>query len=140
MKNIKIVPTYKVNEEDVATYHSKFLEKGYEGSMIRHGKDGYKINGRSDALLKYKDFIDETWTIIDVEPAEQRPEWGVPVFEAVTGEKFRAGTKMSHDERKALLQNKGNFIGQTAEVRFFEYTDGGLIPRFPLMVGIRLDK
>ena len=30
-------------------------------------------------------------------------------------------------------------IGQTAEVRFFEYTDGG-IPRFPVCVGFRLDK
>ena len=29
--------------------------------------------------------------------------------------------------------------GKTAEIRFFEYTDDGL-PRFPVCVGIRLDK
>jgi hypothetical protein len=34
---------------------------------------------------------------------------------------------------------KEEYIGQTAEVRFFEYTDGG-IPRFPVCVGFRLDK
>jgi hypothetical protein len=38
-----------------------------------------------------------------------------------------------------MLAMKGEYIGQTAEVRFFEYTDGG-IPRFPVCVGFRLDK
>ncbi len=30
-------------------------------------------------------------------------------------------------------------MGKTAEIRFFEYTEDG-IPRFPVAVGIRLDK
>jgi ATP-dependent DNA ligase len=137
---LEVVPTQKITEEAIKPYHSQFLEKGYEGSMVRWGTDGYKINGRSDSLLKYKDFIDETFRIIDIEPADARPEWGTPVFEAVTGEKFRAGTKMSHDDKKDLLANKDKYIDKLAEVRFFEYTDGGLVPRFPVMVGIRLDK
>jgi hypothetical protein len=33
---------------------------------------------------------------------------------------------------------KEEYIGQKAEVRFFEYTDGG-IPRFPICHGFRLD-
>jgi hypothetical protein len=45
---------------------------------------------------------------------------------------------MSHEDRKELLKNKQNYIGKTAEVRFFEWTDEGN-PRFPIMVGIRLD-
>jgi hypothetical protein len=47
--------------------------------------------------------------------------------------------KFSHFERKMILEMKHEYIGQMAEVRFFEYTDGG-IPRFPVCVGFRLDK
>ena len=47
--------------------------------------------------------------------------------------------KYSHEEREDFLTNKKKYIGKPAEIRFFEYTDAG-IPRFPVMVGIRLDK
>ena len=144
--DIELVPTVEVTEEQVVKDHHKlFLAAGYEGTMIRHGDSSYKVNGRSDALLKYKDFQDITATIIDVVEADQIKGHGVPVLK-YTNKKlsgtneftFRAGTKMSHEDRIDLLSNKDKYIGQTAEIRFFEYTDEGL-PRFPLMVGIRLD-
>jgi ATP-dependent DNA ligase len=137
--NIERVVTYRLKTESgISIIHSDFLQSGYEGSMIRHGKEVYKINGRSDQLLKYKQFKDIACKILDIEPADARPEWGTPVCE-YNGHTFRAGTKLSHDERKELLTNKTNYIGQTAEIRYFEETDDGL-PRFPVMVGIRLDK
>ena len=137
---IVIVPTYKItSKEELDTYHAQFISEGYEGSIVRHGKSPYKVNGRSSNLLKYKDFIDMAVTLIDVLPAEQRSEWGVPVLEMEDGRTFRAGARMSHDERKDLLSNKQNYIGKTAEIRYFEETDDGL-PRFPVCVGFRLDK
>lgn len=133
------VKTYVIkNETELKKYHQEFLADGYEGSIIRHGDDEYKINGRSSNLLKYKDFLDLACKIIDIIPAEQRPEWGIPVLEH-EGSQFRAGMKFSHDERKEFLTNKHNYIGKTAEIRFFEFTDDGK-PRFPICVGIRLDK
>ena len=144
---IVLVPTFKItSEKELKKYHEKFLSEGYEGSIVRWGNEGYKANGRSSNLLKYKDFQDITATIIDIEPAEQRPEWGVPVLkysnQKLTGKNefiFRAGMKYSHEERKEFLLNKKKYIGKTAEIRFFEYSEDG-IPRFPIMVGIRLDK
>ena len=47
--------------------------------------------------------------------------------------------KFSFEEREEILTNKTNYLGKTAEIRFFEYTDEGL-PRFPVCVGLRLDK
>ncbi len=137
---IVVVPTYKINsKKELDTYHSQFISEGYEGSIVRHGKAPYKVNGRSSNLLKYKDFKDIAVKLIDVVPAEQRSEWGVPVLEMEDGRTFRAGARMSHDERKDLLSNKQNYIGKTAEIRYFEETDDGL-PRFPVCVGFRLDK
>lgn len=137
--NTKEVSTYEIkNEVDLKYWHARFLNEGYEGSIIRHGDEPYKVNGRSSNLLKYKDFLDIACEIIDVEPAEQRPEWGIPILEH-EGRRFRAGMKYSHLERIEFLTNKANYIGKTAEIRFFEYSDEG-VPRFPVMVGIRLDK
>lgn len=146
MNNIKLVSSYRVkNEEELKKYHSSFIKEGYEGSMLRHSSEKYKVNGRSSSLLKYKDFQDIMVTIIDIEPSEKRPEHGTPVLKyenqkltGVNSYTFKAGVKMSHADREDLLTNKDKYIGKTGEVRFFEYTDDGL-PRFPVLVGFRLD-
>ena len=118
--------------------HSNNISNGYEGSIIRWGTEGYKVNGRSSNLLKYKDFQDIALKIIDITPNEANPLHGTPHFE-LRGKSFKSGVKMSYEDREDLLQNKNKYIGKTAEIRFFEYSENG-IPRFPVMVGIRLDK
>lgn len=139
LEHVEIVPTYPVYDMDeVRKYHSLFLSQGYEGTMIRWGKEGYKINSRSSNLLKYKDFKDATFMVMDVVPSDAKPKQGVLCLVSGTQE-FRASLKMSHAEREEVLENKDKYIGQTAEIRFFELTDGGL-PRFPVCVGFRLDK
>ena len=139
-KHIKLVPTIVVSsEKELQQAHIQFLSEGYEGTIVRHGDSPYLINGRSSSLLKYKDFIDIACKIVDITPADQRTEWGVPVLELPDGRTFRAGMKYSHADRVDFLKNADKYIGQIGEIRFFEYTDTG-IPRFPVMVGIRLDK
>lgn len=138
--NIEIVPTWIVNsKEEIVEFHQRFISQGYEGTMVRHSDEGYAVNKRSSQLLKYKDFIDEVYTVNEVWPSESRPEQGV--IECVTskGITFNCGMKFSHAEREDILRNKEEYIGLKAEIRFFEYTDGGL-PRFPVCVGFRLDK
>lgn len=137
---VELVPTFIIfSEEHLKEIHELFVSKGYEGSIIRHTDDGYKPNGRSRSLLKYKDFIDEAFTIIDVIPLEARPEQGQFVCDMGDGNTFKAMIKGSFEYREEALRNKEEFIGQTAEIRFFEYTDDGM-PRFPVAYGIRLDK
>jgi DNA ligase-1 len=136
--NIEIVPTYIVNSEaEMKEYHAQFVSQGYEGTMIRHSDEGYAVNKRSSQLLKYKDFLDEVYEIVDVVPSESRPDQGVVVCFSPYGN-FNCGMKFSHFDRKRILAMKHEYIGQKAEVRFFEKTDGGL-PRFPVCVGFRLD-
>lgn len=142
ISSVEFVPTVKIKSElTLKDHHSKFISDGYEGSIVRHGKEEYKINGRSSNLLKYKDFFDLALVIKDFEPASQRPEWGVPVFEWIGAKdnELRAGMKFSHADRKKFLANKQEYIGKVAELRFFEYSSTG-VPRFPVMVGFRQDK
>lgn len=137
--NVEIVPTYKVNNlEEVQSYHEKFVEDGYEGTMIRWGNEGYKINGRSSNLLKYKNHFDIAAELIDVIPYPANPLLGMAVclFE---GKEFKATFKATHEKCAEYLRDKEKFIGETCEIRFIKYTDGG-IPSHGNCLGFRNDK
>lgn len=144
--NIELVPTYTINnEEDLKKLHGQFISQGYEGTIVRHSDSGYRINKRDVQLLKYKDFHDLACEVVDVVPSDKNPEQGVvhckmsDDYVLNPGGTFGCGMKFSHVEREEILENKENYIGKTAELRFFEYTDDGL-PRFPVCVGFREDK
>jgi DNA ligase-1 len=135
---IPVATHFTVTSSELIDLHTLNISNGYEGTMVRWGNEGYKINGRSEHLLKYKDFRDIALPIVDIKPSDARPEWGQPVFN-LNGKEFSSGLRYSHQERREFLINKDQYIGKTAEIRFFEYTHDGL-PRFPVMVGIRNDK
>ena len=109
--------------------------------MVKISNLGYKSNARISELLKYKQFIDIQLPILDVIPADQRPDWGIPIFywAGAKDNILKSNTKMTHEQRKDLLENKHAYIGSHAEIRFFEYSDEG-VPRFPVVVGIRNDR
>ena len=137
MNNIEIVQTRKITSEiQLKVFHNQFIEMGYEGSIIR--TNGlYKMNGRSSNLLKYKNFQDSDYLIVDVISAEARPEWGMIVCQC--GEQtFPATPKMSHEKRKEILLNKKEYIGKTAVITHFGFTESGL-PRIAVYKGYRLD-
>jgi ATP-dependent DNA ligase len=146
-EEIEVVPTVKINnEKELQDHHKLFLAAGYEGTMLRWGTDGYKVNGRSSNLLKFKDFIDEVYKVVDIVPSYKNPKQGVVHCAALTAPhdtlkaiSFGCGMKFSHEEREEMLINKADYIGQMAEIRFFEFSEDG-VPRFPVCHGFRLDK
>ena len=125
-------------EDELIKHHKTFLSQWYEWTMIRHSNEWYKTNWRSSQLLKYKDFIDEAYKVVDVIPSEARPTQAVLVCKSDKWT-FKASLKFSHEEREQILKDREKIIWQTAEIRFFEYTDDWL-PRFPVAVGFRIDK
>lgn len=146
-KNVKSVETYVCLDADsLKLFHFKFLSEGYEGTMLRKRNSQYKINGRSQDLLKYKDFLDLALPILDICPDDADPTMGSPVYawplakghkmgEGVLG----SGIRASHEKRREMLANKQNYIGKMYEVRFFEYSNTG-VPRFPITIAERIDK
>lgn len=135
-----IVPTKKIdNISFLKKSHSINIENWFEGSIVRWWEAWYKPNWRSSNLLKYKDFLDMTAQIIDVIPSEARPSQWIMVCVNEDWNIFKASLKFSFEERERILNEKFNYVWQTAEIRFFEYTDWWL-PRFPVCVWFRLDK
>jgi len=139
--SLAIVSTSEASEDTIEELSSMDVEQWYEGSIVRWSNDWYKVGWRSANLLKLKQFLDTTATIIDVEPMDARPTQWVLVCRLQEGssELFRASLKFSFKEREYILRNKNLYIWQTAEIRYFEDTDDWL-PRFPVCVWFRLDK
>ena len=137
----RVETTFLVNKTDTRPcsqetlldeLYQQYLEQGYEGQIIRLSNSEYK-NGRSKSLLKRKEFIDQEFTIVDIEEGTGNRSG---MMGRIKFDGFDANARGSHDYWKELLVNKENYIGKQATVRFQNWTPDGK-PRFPVVVAIR---
>ena len=133
-KHIRLVETYIVSsEDDIRTRHLAFVKDNYEGSIVRTTSGKYRCKARSQDLLKFKDFMDSEYKIVDF-TAEQDTSTtkNLVVWICVNqnGDKFNVRPKGTREERHELYNRGSEFIGQQIQVKYFELTDSG-IPRFP---------
>lgn len=139
MKNcIKLVhPTSCKNHDDLDLFYGSYADEGYEGQMVRLNCP-YESK-RSKSLLKRKDFQDAEYKVIDIE--EGNGNRGGTAKHLVcycpkTDKTFHSNIKGSFDYLAEILQNKDNYIGKLATIKFFELTPDG-IPRFPYAIAFR---
>lgn len=134
----KLIPSDETRDAVIKATFASRVDEGYEGIMVRVMDSKYKVNGRSSDLLKYKEFIDTALKVVDVTPNTANPKHGT-VWVEFNGHIQKTGSKISHADREELLTNKDDYIGKTAEIRYFELTDEGKM-RFAYYHGIRIDK
>lgn len=130
------VPTYVAfDEKAVNDYYEEFVDNGYEGLMVR--TDEKYENKRSKSLLKHKSFIDEEYTILDVEEGigNKTGMIGSFVFENKEGKRFNASPKFNWKECTIMWNDRANLIGKSATVKYFNLTPDG-VPRFPYVIKI----
>lgn len=143
MKFIVYVPTFSINsEEELNRYHALFLEQGYEGTMIRNKDSLYKLKYRSPDLLKYKNFKDAEFKIVDYTFEHDTRSTGtspdnliVWVVETEPGKvKCKVRPQGTREERQDLYKkcqdNFDQFKGKKMWVKFFDFTADGSL-RFP---------
>ncbi len=119
--------------DDVLILHEQNIKNGYEGSMLKHYSGMYRPGARSQQLLKFKDFQDAEYKCIDIIPMDNYPDQGRAImYCSKTGETFKATPKMPHADRRELLQNKENYIGRMATIKFFNFTEKG-VPRIGVL-------
>jgi len=132
-----VLPKKLKDREELLTEHYKNIENGFEGSMIRVDKVPYEVNKRSKSLLKFKDFMDKVYKVVDIVPNNYSPLQGTVVCDE-NGHTFKCGMKMNYLDRIDLLLHKDKYIGKSVEIRFFEKSSNG-VPRFPICLGFRND-
>lgn len=136
-KNVVISDTVEImNENDLEKYHLEFQNKNFEGSILRNST-GLYVEGRSFNLLKYKNFQDSEYKIIDFDKEIDRQEQKnlvIWVCETKDGKKFNVRPKGTILERNEIynkcLENFSQYKGHLLWVKFFEITKLG-VPRFP---------
>ena len=136
---IKLIKTFEVtSEQGVKNYHLEFINQGYEGSMLRNKSGKYKCKYRSNDLLKYKDFMDAEFPIVDYTIEIDTSGGGDPLIVWIckneNGDTFNVRPKGCQEERKNIYKecetDFNKYKGRKLWVKFFEYTDK-MIPRFP---------
>lgn len=149
IKHIAIVPCVSCySENELEKYHSAYISEGYEGTMIKKISNGSAVGSKSytsslykqskcSNILKYKNFIDEETTIIEVFEAKGT-EKGAAIFKVMDVRKnhFNVRMKGSIENRKNYFDNKDLLIGKQLTIRYQELSIYG-VPRFPVGVDIR---
>lgn len=130
-KNIVVVQTLNVNsEEDVEKYFKMFLLNGFEGAILR--LDGIYEHKRSKNLLKYKEFYDDEFEIVNVNIGKTNSIAESLTIMLKNGTLCNATLAFKDSVCKDILVNKEKYIGKKATVCFFGYTNDGML-RFPVV-------
>tara|TARA_R110000822_G_scaffold5031_11_gene21844 strand:+ start:831 stop:2003 length:1173 start_codon:yes stop_codon:yes gene_type:complete len=136
--NIVITPTLDTFAEDVDKIAAEYIEAGFEGAMVRTA--GKYENKRSNNLIKWKEFQDEEFSIVDIQEGDgNRSGMAARVVLALSDERtFSAGLIGNVPYCKQLLADRNQHIGKIGTVVFQNYTPDG-VPRFPKFKGVRFD-
>lgn len=145
---LRIVPVEVAsNHQEIVALQNKAVQEGYEGIMVKKisinfekGSKEYKESlykhGRSNNILKYKDFFDEEGTIINIEEASGKEKGlAMLLIKDQRGNTFplRFGT---YEERKLWFQNPKLILGKELTFKYKDLSEYG-VPQHAVGVVIR---
>jgi hypothetical protein len=124
------------SEEEIKELHTRYVQEGYEGLMLRN-KTGLYKNSRAVDLQKYKEFFDGEFKIVAYKEGTAA-ETGCVIWvcEAENGLQFACRPRGTREEREVLYSDGDKYIGKMLSVRYQEMTDSQ-VPRFPVGIVIR---
>ncbi len=136
-QHLVLVPTEGcASEEEMKEKHALYVAEGYEGIMLRN-KEGLYRGTRCVDLQKYKEFLDGEYEVVGWEEGQGLEEGCVLwICQTAEGKRFSCRPRGSREERQALFQAGGDYVGRWLTVRYQEETDEGL-PRFPVGLAFR---
>lgn len=136
--NVIPVPTYLAETPDkFREKFGEFVAAGYEGIMLRNGGGLYRENYRSNDLMKYKEFFEGEYPIVDYREAVGR-DVGTVIWECETpeGRRFSVRPRGTQEARREWFSRGASFIGKQLTVIYQELSEMG-VPRFPVGKAIR---
>jgi DNA ligase-1 len=123
---------------DLDEHYKNYLSEGYEGQMIRINS-GYDQGKRSAKLLKRKDFMDAEYQVVDISEGNGNRTGTakhIVCYCEKTDQRFNSNIKGNFDYLAEILNNREEYIGKQATIKFFELTPDG-VPRFPYAIAFR---
>ena len=113
-------------EDNIWALHDQYIEEGFEGCVIRNPDKPYKPNGRTNDMIKFKNYKSEDFKVIGYELGRRGSEDMVFVCELEDGRTFEAmpvGDRATKEEYVANFESK--YKDHLAECTYFNYSDEG---------------
>lgn len=120
------------NEQEAKDSIHKYMEQGYEGTILRNLKGKYEFGQRSNDLLKWKVFESDEAFVYDVE-IDKNAE-GVLKCKLKNGIEFKCKMKGSHEER--LYEEQLKLVGKYITFTYQTLSIDG-VPIFPVGIAVR---
>jgi DNA ligase-1 len=135
--SLLLIPSVSCTPEEAFV---RFTSEGFEGAMVKDTTAPYAHGIRSRAWLKVKDADTTDAEIVDVVEGTGKCAGMAGHIVVRCGRRLvSVGTGMDNATRSALLADRSQLIGQTAEVCFQMLTPKGSL-RHPVFVRVRGDK
>lgn len=122
-----LVNHVKVSGEDnIWKLHDQYVSEGFEGCVIRNPDRPYKPNGRTNDMIKFKNYKSEDFKVIDYVLGRRGSEDMVFVCGLEDGRTFEAMPVGDRATKKEYVQNfEQKYKGHLAECTYFNYSDEG---------------
>lgn len=124
--------------DELLKFRDECLAQEYEGAMLRHGDAGYQAGKRSKYLLKFKEFNDAEFEIVDVLACEKGSHQDVAKLRCKTpaGHLFDVTAPGTMAEKREVLRRHlsgaETYVGRKLTVEYQGYTETDKpVPRFP---------
>jgi len=121
-----------MTKRELDIFYRGYQEAGYEGQMVRTNTP-YETK-RTTALLKRKEFISDEYKILEIQEGVGKAKGKAfnvvlenpnPLSDDPKYATFGAGVIGSHEFCEDVFNNKENYVGKMATVRFFRFTEYG---------------
>lgn len=138
-------PLYLVHHEDISTessiweFHDECVNLGFEGCVVRDPSKPYKPNGRTNSMVKFKNYKSKEFKVIDYELGARGSEDMTFICELQDGRTFKAMPVGDRNVKEEYVENfESKYKNHLAEVTYFNYSDDG-IPTQPKLRIFRFD-
>ena len=138
-EGIQTVTTSEVTtDEDVASFTVDYIARGYEGAVVRDMDAEYGFGSRPRNIMKSKQFQDGEFEVIDIIPKPKEPDTALFILKNdINDNVFECNPMGVYAIRKRYLDNKSEYIGKMATVKFYERSGVKQVPFHANMVTIR---
>ena len=113
-------------EDSIWKLHDQYIEEGFEGCVIRDPNRPYKPNGRTNDMIKFKNYKSDDFKVVDYVLGRRGSEDMVFVCELEDGRTFEAspvGDRATKEEYVTNFETK--YKNHLAECTYFNYSDEG---------------
>lgn len=143
IKNVALIETATAKSvDDIASYHSSVLSRGYEGTMVRNQSAPYE-NKRTINLQKFKNFIDAEFKCVGVYEGKETDKGsrlvgtlGGLTLVAENGTEFGCGSGFDDALRAKIWADPSLVVGKQITIQYFDLSVDGT-PRMGTFRAIR---